>query len=74
MLFYHQERNHQGLDNKIIRPEFSPLPSTGPIRCRKRLGGMLNYYYREARLKIPAFEFSDSTTLPQPGHLRFGWQ
>jgi len=48
VLHYHQERNHQGLDNKIIRPEFSPLPSTGPIRCRKRLGGMLNYYYREA--------------------------
>jgi putative transposase len=48
VLHYHQERNHQGLDNKIIRPEFSPLPSTGPIRCRKPLGGMLNYYYREA--------------------------
>ena len=48
VLHYHQERNHQGLDNKIIRPEFSPLPSTGPIRCRKRLGGMLNYYYPEA--------------------------
>ena len=48
VLHYHQERNHQGLDNKIIRPEFSPLPSTGPIRYRKRLGGMLNYYYRQA--------------------------
>ena len=48
VLHYHQERNHQGLDNKIIRPEFSPLPSTGPIRCRKPLGGMLNYYCREA--------------------------
>lgn len=45
---YLPEENHQGLDNKIIRPEFSPWPSTGPIRCRKRLGGMLNYYYREA--------------------------
>jgi len=48
VLHYHQERNHQGLDNKIIRPEFSPLPSTGPIRCRERLGGILKYYYREA--------------------------
>ena len=47
VLHYHQERNHQGLDNKIIRPEFSPLPSTGPIRC-KRLGALLKYYYREA--------------------------
>jgi hypothetical protein len=26
----------------------NPLPSTGTIRRRKRLGGMLNYYYREA--------------------------
>ncbi len=48
VLHYHQERNHQGLDNKIIRPEFNPLPATGTIRRRKRLGGMLNYYYREA--------------------------
>ena len=48
VLHYHRERNHQGLDNKLIRPEFNPLPSTGTIRRRKRLGGMLNYYYREA--------------------------
>ena len=48
VLHYHQERNHQGLDNKIIRPEFNPLPATGTIRRRKRLGGILNYYYREA--------------------------
>ena len=48
VLHYHQERNHQGLDNKILRPEFNPLPSKGTIRCRKRLGGMLDYYYRDA--------------------------
>ena len=47
-LHYHQQRNHQGLKNKIIRPEFSPLPTQDIIRCRKRLGGRLNYYYREA--------------------------
>ena len=44
---HQHERNHQGLDNKIIRPEFNPLPSRGTIRRRKRLGGRLNYYYRE---------------------------
>lgn len=48
VLHYHKERNHQGLDNKLIRPEFRPLPTEGIITCRKRLGGMLNYYYREA--------------------------
>ena len=48
LLHYHQERIHQGLENEIIRPEFNSFPSEGPIKCRKRLGGMLRYYYREA--------------------------
>jgi hypothetical protein len=48
VVHYHQERNHQGLGNKLIRPEFSPLPTDGSIRRRKRFGGLLNYYYREA--------------------------
>ena len=48
LLHYHQERNHQGLENTIIRPEFNAVPSEGSIQCRKRLGGMLRYYYREA--------------------------
>ena len=34
--------------NKLIRPEFSPLQTEGSIRRRKRLGELLNYYYREA--------------------------
>jgi len=46
LIHYHQERNHQGLDNQLIDPE--ELTPTGQIRRRKRLGGMLNYYYREA--------------------------
>jgi putative transposase len=45
VVHYHQERNHQGLGNKLIRPEFSPLPTKGSIGHRKRLGGLLNYYY-----------------------------
>jgi putative transposase len=48
LLHYHQERNHQGLENKIIRPAFNPFPRYGAIKCRKRLGGILRYYYREA--------------------------
>lgn len=35
-------------DNKIIQPEAAEFPRSGRIRCRKRLGGLLNYYYREA--------------------------
>ena len=48
LLHYHSERNHQGLGNKIIRPEFAQFPSEGAINSRKRLGGLLRYYYREA--------------------------
>ena len=45
VLHYHAERNHQGLRNKIIRPEFALFPSTDTLKRRKRLGGLLNYYY-----------------------------
>ena len=45
---YHRERNHQGLQNRIIEPELAEFPTAGTIDCRKRLGGILRYYYREA--------------------------
>jgi putative transposase len=45
---FHAERPHQGLDNKIIQPEFENPDRTAEIKCRKRLGGLLKYYYREA--------------------------
>jgi hypothetical protein len=48
VLHYHAERNHQGLANKIIQPEFPVFPDEGEVACRKRLGGSLRYYYREA--------------------------
>ena len=48
VLHYHAQRNHQGLENKIIRPEFAQFPDIGAIRSRQRLGGLLRYYYREA--------------------------
>ena len=45
---YHLERNHQGLDNRLIC-EVPDSPCTeGSIRCRERLGGILRYYFREA--------------------------
>jgi len=43
MAHYHTERNHQGLKNRVIRPE--SIRGVGPVRRRPRLGGMLNYYY-----------------------------
>jgi hypothetical protein len=47
---YHEERNHQGKDNVLLFPsvEPSPTPQGGAIECRRRLGGMLKYYYRDA--------------------------
>ena len=44
---YHQERNHQGLENKIIDPEDEVGKISGKIECRERLGGMLRYYSRD---------------------------
>jgi transposase InsO family protein len=48
VMHYHHERNHQGLDNQLIMKEESYASRTGAIHCRQRLGGMLNYYYRQA--------------------------
>ena len=41
------ERNHQGLGNKIIEPDFGS-DGRGEVQCRQRLGGLLRYYYRDA--------------------------
>ena len=48
VIHYHHERNHQGLDNRLIMQEESHASKTGAIQCRQRLGGMLKYYYRQA--------------------------
>jgi len=48
MAHYHAERNHQGLDSEIISPDEHVGVEEGQIKTRKRLGGLLNYYYREA--------------------------
>jgi len=38
---YHAERNHQGLDNRLIDPNEDVGGSDGDVQCRERLGGML---------------------------------
>jgi hypothetical protein len=45
---YHRERNHQGLNNKLICPDPGLVRDGGEVKRRKRLGGLLNYYYRTA--------------------------
>jgi transposase InsO family protein len=44
---YHEERNHQGLGNELIDGA-PPVAGGRRIRCRQRLGGLLNYYARAA--------------------------
>jgi len=48
MAHYHEERNHQGLENRLIRPRPRRAMNAALIQRRPRLGGMLNYYYRAA--------------------------
>ena len=45
---YHRERNHQGLDNRLIEATLANTPNSVPIKFRERLGGVLNFYYRDA--------------------------
>ena len=45
---YHRERHHQGLGNRLIVVDSLENAAVGPLRCRQRLGGILNFYYREA--------------------------
>ena len=44
---YHKERNHQGLDNHLIVPR-TMQAADGVVSRRARLGGTLNFYYRNA--------------------------
>ena len=45
---YHAERHHQGLESRLIEPDDTAGKTEGEVACRERLGGLLNYYYREA--------------------------
>jgi len=49
-IHYHQERNHQGKDNRLLFPSqnFNPDEKESEIACRPRLGGVLKYYHRSA--------------------------
>jgi len=45
---YLTERNHQGLENRLIMPDHQHLENRGAVQRRERLGGLLNYYHRAA--------------------------
>jgi len=45
---YHAERNHQGVGNELLESLAMVSSFDEPIQRRERLGGMLNFYHREA--------------------------
>jgi len=49
---YHLERNHQGLDNRLLTAVAAPANENAgpgaPVARRGRLAGILSYYYRPA--------------------------
>jgi putative transposase len=51
MAHYHAERFHQGLGGQLIKKEAGTANdngASGRVVCRSRLGGILNFYLREA--------------------------
>jgi len=48
MTHYHDERNHQGLENRLLRPLCAVGEPHARVKRRQRLGGMLSYYHHEA--------------------------
>jgi transposase InsO family protein len=45
---YHVERNHQGLDRRLLASLTESRNDNSPVARRERLGGLLSYYYRRA--------------------------
>ena len=45
---YLRERNHQGMDNRLLIPGREVGEKAGAVMCRERLGGLLRYYHRQA--------------------------
>jgi hypothetical protein len=78
MARYHEERNHQGLGNRLIRLVPPRAANAGCIQRHRRLGGMLNYYYRAAarafRWNITAVGESDAARKDSAGCVRGGDQ
>ena len=50
VVHYHEERNHQGKENRILFPVETEgtRKRKGAVQCRERLGGLLKYYERKA--------------------------
>ena len=45
---YHEERNHQRLDNRLIQPSHTVGCPERDVECRERLSAVPPYCYRDA--------------------------
>jgi hypothetical protein len=63
LLYYHAERNHQGLEDQLIDPGEEVGRVAGAVQCRERLGEMLRYYLPRRGLNRPARRSCITTTL-----------
>jgi hypothetical protein len=59
---YHAERDHQGLDNRLIEPGDELSCITGRIAYHEKLGIMLRYYYRRFTTTLSGTDFSNNLT------------
>jgi len=50
LIHFHTERNHQGKGNVLLFPFVNKVGNRpeGSVSSKERLGGMLNYYHRDA--------------------------
>jgi hypothetical protein len=51
VVYYHRERNHQGLGNRLLTPAAQgvrPASRNAPVERLERLGRLLNFYDRRA--------------------------
>ena len=60
---YHGERNHQGIDNRLI-DSVDGSRRNGRIECRERLGGLLRFYRRAAWSSTEFWHITGTVTLP----------
>ena len=52
---YHEERNHQGLENRLITPTSPISMTTGTIQRRERLGGPMNCTQEESERELEVY-------------------
>ena len=48
LVHFHQERNHQSFENRLLFPRPGSTDGSGKITTKERLGGLLRFHHRVA--------------------------